>query len=246
MSKEYNALARIYSHLMKSVDYGFWARYIRDIINMESRLESPGILEVASGNLALARKLRAYYGNIVATDLSLQMLERSSAANIQRVCCDMRALPFKKEFDVVLCAFDSINYLLDVCDLSRAFNEVFNVLKAGGLFLFDASLENNSLSCLESLNRTGSFRGIRYVQKSSYDRLERIHYNEFEIRLPGGHRFREVHKERIYSLETLKETLTGTGFILKNCYENFSLKDATTQSQRAQFVLIKGVPSAQL
>jgi cyclopropane fatty-acyl-phospholipid synthase-like methyltransferase len=152
----------------------------------------------------------------------------------------MRSLPFKAKFDLIVSAFDSINYLTNKKDLSDFFDNLKNNLSDDGIFTFDISLESNSLKYVKNLNRTGYYKGIEYMQTSRYNRHERTHYNEFKLKLKDGSEVYEKHKQKIYSLESFFDLLDKNGYIVKECFTAFSLDNAHENSERAQFIIKKG------
>lgn len=235
----YKHIAAIYSHLMRGIDYKSWAEYIREITGDYVKGD-PLTLEIAAGNCSLAKHLRKYYKNYVAADLSTGMLLNSKSKKINRVCCDMRNLPFKTKFDLVISAFDSVNYLTTPKEISGLLADLKNILTDNGIFTFDISLESNSLKYVKNLNKSGYYKGIYYEQKSFYDKRQKIHYNKFVLKLKDGREVFEEHKQKIYSLETFFDLIDQNGYIVKECYTAFSLDDAHENAERAQFIIKKG------
>lgn len=224
---------------MRFINYADWAEYYYLLGNKYIKRKA-SVLELAGGNCKLSTYLKTYYSNIIVTDLSVEMLRQAEVRNITRVCCNMEALPFKKKFDFIISAFDSVNYLLTKKSISNLFSEVYNVISPGGIFSFDVSLENNSLKNLKYLNRSGYYKGINYIQKSEYDREKRIHTNKFKIIMEDGDSFVEVHKQKIFPLDVYFELLVENGFIIKECFDAFSFEDCTNKSERVQFLVLKG------
>ncbi|HEX2962832.1 MAG TPA: class I SAM-dependent methyltransferase [Ignavibacteriales bacterium] len=236
--KPYKLIAEIYSHLMRFISYDEWAEYYymltKDYIPPES-----SVLELAGGNCKLSSRLKKYYQDVIVSDLSHEMLLQSEDAELKKVCCNMMALPFKKKFDLIVSAFDSVNYLLTRKSINQFFSEVYSSLKPGGIFSFDVSLETNSIKNIRYLNRKGAYKGIRYVQKSRYDKERRIHTNIFDIRLANGTVFTEIHKQKIFPLEVYFELLARNRFLIKECFNAFSFEDADMNAERAQFIALK-------
>lgn len=235
----YYYTAMIYDHLMKSVDYGEWAEYLFDLM-IEYVDEDAIILELGCGSCALTKELqKSFKRNIIASDLSLNMLKISNDKDIPKVCCDMARLPFKNKFNVVFSAFDSINYLLTPDKVSEVFKSVYEILDDEGIFTFDVSLEVNSLNNAKYLNRKGAYSGIKYIQKSEYKKEEKIHYNEFDISLENGDKVKEIHMQKIYPLQFYFEELERAGFFVMESLDSFSFDEVNDKSERAQFVVKK-------
>jgi SAM-dependent methyltransferase len=237
-SKNYSCVANIYDHIMRKVHYDYWADYIYSISS--DRIGSkPRVLELASGNCQLAHYLSAYYPKLCATDISLAMLIRGKKTDTKKVCCDMRMIPFKGKFDLIVSAFDSLNYLLTKKDLTALFREVNRLLSENGLFTFDVSLEKNSYKHIKEPIRKGTYKGIKYTQESDYDSAKKIHRNNFYITFQDGKINKEVHLQKIYSFETYFDLIESVGLIIKECLEAFTFKDANANSPRAQFIVMK-------
>jgi SAM-dependent methyltransferase len=237
-AKPYRYVAEIYAHLMRFIDYNEWAEYYY-LLSKDRISDNSKVLELASGNCKLSNSLNKYYKNIVSTDLSYEMLKMSEMKDLKRVCCNMTELPFNNKFDFIFSAFDSINYLTSKKLLNKLFQQVYLLLSNDGLFSFDVSLEKNSLKNTRFLNRKGNYKGIKYKQKSSYDKEKRIHVNKFEIEFSSGETVKEIHVQRIYPMEYYFELLMKNHFIVKECLDAFSFNDADYESERIQFVVIK-------
>jgi SAM-dependent methyltransferase len=234
----YSALAAIYAHLMKSIDYEKWADYIY-ILSKDIQRTNLSALEIACGTGTIAKHLSKRFKNIVVCDHSAAMLGQIDNSKLIRVCCDMMELPFKNKFDFIYSTFDSVNYLLSKEKILKMFNAVSDSLADDGLFAFDVSMEKNSVRYQRYLNRKGKFQKISYSQKSFYNDKSRIHYNAFEITLPDGTKVEEMHKQKIYAFEDYFRFIEATDFYVHKCYEAFSYKDADENTERIQFILKK-------
>ncbi len=234
----YTAVAEIYSYLMQYIGYDVWAEYILDILDY-AELEPRSALEIAGGTGSLADILKKNIPNLILTDRSLQMLKKNRSEDLPKVCCDMRNLPFKKEFDFIFSTFDSVNYMLTKEDLKVFFGNVYSLLSEIGLFTFDVALENNSLRHLRSLNRKGEYNGIKFRQISKFDKNKKIHLNHFIFNFPDGTVKEEIHRQKIFGLLEIFDALDETGFFVTDCFDTFSFKDVNEKSERAQFLVIK-------
>ena len=231
----YKLVANIYDHLMQTVSYSEWAKYISELKEFYAP-NSETFLEIASGSGKLAFYLNRVFKNVVLLDISQSMLLRIDN-NLKRVCADMISLPFKTKFDFIYSTFDSINYLLNEKDLKKYLDEIYKILNPNGVFTFDATLENNSIKNLKRLNRKEKFQNILYIQKSFYDVEKKIHTNKFKVKLDIGKIFEEVHLQKIYNFELYFELFEITNFKVMNCFNTFSLEDADRNSERIQFIL---------
>ena len=231
----YSVLSKIYPYLMKQVNYKSWAKYISAIYELYNNGRSR-VMEVASGNSKIHKYFKDDFEFYLFSDRSLEMLKTIEAEDKKAVCFDMRAIPLKGEFDFIFSIFDSVNYLMEVEDLRKFFNECRRLLSPEGILTFDVTLVNNSLRNLKLLNRKGKYKGIKFEQISRFDPVKQIHQNVFEI-IADGEVYREVHKQRIYDFETYFEVLEDCGYAVSACFDCFTFDDADDESERVQFVV---------
>ncbi len=95
-------------------------------------------LEVACGTGEIL-KLLSEQNETFGIDISSEMIKlarKKDKKSIYRVG-DMRSFSLKKKFDLILCAFDSINHLLSFSDWEKTFLNIKNHLKYKGKFIFD-------------------------------------------------------------------------------------------------------------
>ena len=237
-TKPYDKVSAIYEGLMRKLDYESWSKYI--LLIAEDNIHSQSkILELGSGNCKMAEIISAIYQDYFATDISLPMLRSSNRNRLTKVCCDMTLLPFKTKFDFIFSAFDSVNYILKKKWLLNLFNEVNYLLEKDGLFTFDVSLEENSLDFVISKTTEDKHNGNLYQMISKYNSRSRIHYNKFYIWNDSGKKYKEVHKEKIYNIDTYFQLAEKAGLQTVACYDCFDFKDVNSKSKRAQFVMRK-------
>lgn len=233
--KPYSQFSQVYSHLMNSVDYSFWANYISEIHSIIGK-KNDIALELASGDCKLSKYFKNEFKSIYLTDISLEMLKLNRTKH-EVVCCDMQYLPFNIQFDFIFSAFDSINYLNSEEILQRFFNNIKLNLRSSGYFSFDVALKSNSIKHLKNLNRKGTYKGIKYKQISEFDDVNNLHINRVEILQPDGNLFNEVHIQKIYDFYYYFEVLELAGFFVAECFDAFSFEDATPDSERVQFIV---------
>lgn len=199
-------------------------------------VKNPAVLELAAGNCSLADHLSKLYKDYLVTDISKSMLSHSKN-KLNKVCCDMTAVPFSKKFDLILTSFDSVNYLLNKKQLLKFFKEANNHLTEDGVLTFDAALESNSYKHQKTATTKGKVKGFKYHRKSIYLPKSKIHKNIFIIVYPNGETFSETHKQKIYSYDTFFEMAEKSGLYVVNCYKAFSYTRGKATSDRVQFIM---------
>jgi len=153
------SVAKIYEEYLVPL---IFAPYAEDLARRLASRPLARVLEVAAGTGVVTRKLASVLPagvSIVATDLNQSMLDMASEVGTSRPVqwrqADAMQLPFADgEFDAVVCQFGVMFFP----DKAKAFAETRRVLKAGGVFLFNAwdRIEENEFAdavttALESL-----------------------------------------------------------------------------------------------
>ena len=101
------------------------------------------ILDIACGEGTFAVEMAKRGFRVVGVDISKEMLKfakekaKNENVNVEFIYGDMRSLGFNEEFDLATCWYDSLNYLLTLKDLEKAFAGVYKALKKDELFIFD-------------------------------------------------------------------------------------------------------------
>lgn len=236
-SRSYNLVSLVYNELMKEVDYTGWSKYILNLIEDHVEKRKVNVLEIGAGNCRVTATVSKKFQNYIATDISFPMLKQGSHVSVEKVCCDMTALPFNKKFDIIFSTFDSVNYLLTKRKLLTLFQEVKRVLRNNGIFTFDVSLEKNSLDFEKACVKEGKSGEYSFIRKSKYYPKSRIHKNKFWIKSSDGHVVEEMHKQKIYKFETYFDLINKTGLYVVECLEAFTFNNGNSNCDRIQFVL---------
>ncbi len=234
---------------MRDVGYEMWADYVEEICSRHG-LAPDTILDVAcgTGNSTVPFAKRGY--RIAGVDGSSAMLAVARAKAIAAGLAiefaeqDMRALqPWALKtapaFDLVICLYDSLNYLCDPRELQAALPGFLAAARPGGLFVFDV----NSARRLSLMTETSLFLegpGWTFIERNEYDPATFI----WEIEVTGFRRtrgnlyrrFREVHRERSYSEKEIRAMLRRAGFNLLAAYNAFGFEPADNDSARIYFV----------
>ncbi|MEW6031925.1 MAG: class I SAM-dependent methyltransferase [Bacillota bacterium] len=251
----YTGFAAIYDAVMRDVAYEMWADYVEAICRRHG-LRVRTVLDVAcgTGNSTIPFARRGY--RTAGIDLSPQMLDVARAKaevlglDIEFAVQDMKdlqtaGLASGTEFDLVICLYDSINYLTDPRDLRRALAGFRRALRPGGLLVLDV----NSARSLSQMTESSLFLegpGWAFIERNQFDpatSIWEIVVTGF-VRVRGGlyRRFREVHRERSYSEGEVREALAAAGLETEAAYAAFGLEPAGADTARTYFVARRPEP----
>jgi len=143
----YEQFSRFYDIVMGDRSYA--ANFIRGLI-AQYKPEAKTVLEIACGTGAILGFLADTY-EVTGLDNSRQMLAlaRKKLPHIRFYQQPMTSFHVAKQFDAIVCVFDSINHLLSFVEWKKVFRQVALHLNHDGLFVFDV----NTLGKLQRLTK---------------------------------------------------------------------------------------------
>lgn len=235
---QFTEVAEVYDSLMSVVPYGWWVDYVEGLWErFDARPRR--VLDLACGTGNVLRELLRRGYDAEGADLSpgmLRIAERKLPVGTRLWQQDARALDLPGEpFDACVCLFDSLNYLLELSELRRAFQGIQRHLHPGGILVFDM----NAIRALE----TGMFdqRGIgrdaslEFEWHSAWEPRTRLCTIQMEFREHGreGTRvFHETHVQKGYSQPEIDSALRDAGLELLGLYDAFSTRSPNARTDR--------------
>ena len=248
---EYTKLADIYDAVMEDVDYDLWADFI-DALMLQHHPDPKTVLEVAcgTGSLSLSLdELECY--DIKGTDKSPQMIEKARKKNESMNCqvsfdvMDFLDINLEQKFDIVVCVFDSVNYLHEPSEVLRFLDEARKLLTPQSLLIFDFTTPKNSRQAISYLHNEEGYtdEGYRFFRESTYDASQQIHTNDFTIEKLDDDRetvlqqYREIHQQRAYTLQEMLDIIGETAYKVVAKYDDFEFEEADKNSLRITMVL---------
>jgi len=249
MGDSYTAyFAEIYDDVMKQVPYDFWFKYLKDLLKYY-RLKPKNILELAAGTGNMTRELIKLDSaeQITALDLSDSMLniaadkiysetKTEAAPELNLFNSDMRDFRIDNKHDLILSFFDSLNYLTEKEGLKSCFISAAEALKKDGIFIFDMN-SIDRIHTIEEKKIVLEGKGYTCFWEDIILEDEDLWKVKLQICPEDKDRscFEEIHTERGYSIETIRELLYMSGFKAVDVYRAFSLDKGSDRSDRLYF-----------
>ena len=237
---------------MEDVPYKEWSRWIAEMLRTHG-IEDGLVLDLACGTGVMTELLAEAGYDMIGIDQSEEMLERAldrkeqSGHDILYLCQDMREFELYGTVRAIVSVCDSMNYVLEeeaFLDILTAAAE--NYLDYGGLFLFDLNTEYKYRMLLGEQTIAENREEGSFIWENSYDEEEKI--NEYEltlfIREDSGYyrKYEEVHYQRAYPLDTVKELVARSGLKLLQVCDAYTGEPVREDSERICVVCRRELP----
>lgn len=243
----YEAFARIYDRVMRDVDYVAWAQHVENLCKRH-RFKVKKILDLACGSGSHAFFFLRKEYQVVGIDGSHEMIAQAE----RKMAVLDRPFPIfhgkmesfaqegvDRDFDLVICLYDSLNYILEEEKILACFHEVHAHLRPGGAFIFDVTTEYNLLQNFAGYTFAENFDNYSYIWENDYSIETKVcssRVTVFERKGGWYEKFVEVHNQRVYPTSTLEAWLEETGFVLLGKYHNTAEAPVKPKAERIHFV----------
>lgn len=227
--------------LFMSVDYTGLVRYIRRLFRRFNA--SPDLLlDLGCGTGSAAVLFKALGYDVIGVDASPDMLAAAKAKDgkILFLNQDIRAFELYGTVDAAVSLCDVLNYIPNKTGLRKVFSLVRNYLNPGGLFIFDVNTVYKYKHILGDNSFSRVFTNGAYIWDNRYYEKERV--NEYRLtcftKRPDGcyDRFRELHRQRAYSLKTIADCLSESALKLLAVYGDRTFHKPASDAERVFFV----------
>ena len=226
---EFEAVAPYYDALMTGVPYFRWVDYVERLL---AAYNTPAhqVLDLACGTGQVGVEMIRRGYRAVGLDLSEPMMRLCARQKppLPAVVMDAGRLGLAPEsLDLVVCLFDSLNYILDPEALRRCFAQVHRALRPGKPFIFDLNTPRALKIGLFTQDNLRSTSLLHYRWESSWDAARRLCRVDmwFQWRGEGGPaEFQETHYQRAYEEEEVLGWLRDAGFAGADAFEAYTLR----------------------
>jgi SAM-dependent methyltransferase len=238
----YDKLAKIYDKIFS--DNQFYAKYYNFLtqIMKKKELKPNQILEIACGTGILSKYFIDNGYMVEGLDISENMLNAAREKGLKTYKADMTCFDLKKKYDVILCVFDSVNYIQTQSKMLSFFESVYNHLDKDGLFVFDM---NSDYKINELVPKMGNeyhvVDDIESIWLNSHEEdtwiCKMIFYEKIGDDL--YQRYSEEHREKAYLLNTVLNLLHQANINSIEIYSDFNYNLPKNDSSRWFFICSK-------
>lgn len=177
------------------------------------------VLDLACGTGLLTSRLTRVAGEVVGLDSSERMLDvargrHGGLPGVNFTRGDFRDFALGRQFDAVVCASNSLNYLADRVELARVFAAVAGHLRPGGVFVFDVMTERG-MQYLSGHYLHALAGGRRFAIQFGYDRAQRL--ETAQTIMPKGI---EMHRRIPLGPADVVATVAGTGLEVEDYFSS--------------------------
>lgn len=197
---EYKNFSAYFDTIMDFLDYNDWINFTKENIK-----EGSTILDLACGSGIFLVNMNLYGYPTDGLDLSSQMIDlckdKMFINHINQSVYIDNMVDFKldKKYDVITCYFDSINHLNTIEEVNQMFENVYNHLNKGGLFLFDVFSYSRFLEA-DNTDISEEFDDFSYRWKMNISLPNTLHHH---INIDGIDKFEEKYDEHYYDYKEI-------------------------------------------
>ncbi len=242
---QFNLYSLYYNLLYKDKDYKIEVDYILEKLKIYQNFNQ--ILEIGMGTGTHANLLQKKGLHVTGIEKSEGMAKQARAKGIECYVKDCSDFNLGKKFDVVISLFHVISYVTENDNLTKTFQNVYNHLKPGGIFLFDVWYSpavynlkpETRIKRIEDkeLNITRIAEPVLHFNKNIVD----VNYEVIIEEKQYGKitRITETHPMRHFSLPEIKLLSSFTGFEIVETEEWMTGKEPSENTWGVCFILRK-------
>ena len=244
----------MYSDIFSRVYDAFgWNYYPESFAQLLLRwIEEMGItvksmLDLGCGTGTMTELLAKEGYDMIGVDNSEEMLAEAmekrveSGQDILYLLQDMQEFELYGTVRAVVSVCDSLNYITEEEELEHVFALVNNYLDPQGIFLFDMNTIYKYRDMIGDTTIAENRDEGSFIWENSYDEETGINTYELALFLPREdglyEKTEEVHYQRAYSLEKIKELIKKAGMELLAVYDAYTMEPPREESGRLTFVV---------
>lgn len=244
----YESFARVYDLFMDNIPYQEWCGYLTGLLK-ECGVTEGLVLELGCGTGNVTRLLAGEGYDMIGVDNAPDMLEiamekkEADQQDILYLLQDMREFELYGTVKAVVSICDSMNYIIEEEDLLQVFRLVNNYLDPKGIFIFDMNTEYKYREILGENTIAENREDASFIWDNFYDEEEQLNEYDLALFIPEEiqgetlyRKYEEVHYQRAYSLETVKNLLEQAGMEFVTVYDAFTHDAPQEYSERVYII----------
>ena len=242
----YTSFARVYDTFMDNVPYKEWADYLGKILK-EYGIDDGLVLDLGCGTGNMTEMLASSGYDMIGVDNAEEMLEIAMEKKVESGHDILYLLQDMQEFELygtvraVVSVCDSLNYITEEEELQHVFALVNNYLDPHGIFLFDMNTVYKYQTMIGDATIAENREEGSFIWENSYDEESGINTYELALFIPREdglyEKTEEVHYQRAYPLEKIKELIQNAGMELLVVYDAYTMEPPKEDSGRLTFVV---------
>lgn len=251
MQEAYSNFAACYDELMDNIPYDEWFAYLHELLR-EYKIEDGLIAELGCGTGNITELMAKAGYDMIGIDNSDAMLDIANEKKTENesgslyLHQDMREFELYGTVKAIISLCDSVNYVTSSDDLLQVFKLVNNYLDPKGIFIFDFHPRYYYKEIVADATIAEDRDDISFIWDNFYDDKEDI--NELALSLfvkesgkdnlcDGIYRkYEELHLQRGYTLEEIKELIAKSGLEFLSAYDAFTHNQATEECERIYII----------
>lgn len=248
----YEQFAYAYDRLMSDMPYSEWIKWMQDRCRDYSVIPKT-VADLGCGTGAIAIPLAQEGLRVYGIDLSDDMLaiarDKAEAlrfpagGSMMWIQGDLRDWLLPAPVDLAVSFCDCMNYLLEEQEIEAAFQQVYQGLVSGGLFMFDVHAPHVLSTYAAEQPFMLDEEDVSYIWTSELDEDRMIIEHNLSIFLKQANgdyqKIEEQHIQRAYVIDWLEAQLKRTGFIDIQISADFEQESPNKDSNRIFFVARK-------
>ena len=243
----YGGFASVYDLFMDNIPYDEWFEGLHRLL-VQYGVGGGLLAELACGTGEMTRRFAAAGYDMIGIDQSTEMLQEAGKKcppEVLLLCQDMRELDLYGSAAAMFCVCDGMNYLCSLEELQQVFHRVWTFLDEGGVFIFDMKTAWFYREVLGNQTFADNRENASYIWENEYDDDTGI--NEYLLTVYElvdddrdlFCRTDEIHRQRAFDREAVRQCLEGQGFCKVDILGNLSGEMPTEQSERIYFAARK-------
>lgn len=238
--KPYTLFPSVYDNILKHIDHERWYLYIRSV--MLRYVDNPQVLiELGCGTGKFGAKFSRDNFQIFGMDISFEMLQIArlrAYKNFRIFCADMKNFALSAKFDFIFSVHDTLNYFLNIKDLSKVLKSVKKIMHKDSIFMFDITTEYNIKKYFFNNKTDYSVRGIDIEWANKYDCDKKLIYSLLTFK-NNSFVNTEMHIQRIYSVDEIVDILKKENFKVIDIFSDYTFEPVNEETVMINFITRK-------